>query len=105
MQLVKPVLAAGAIGDPAKISDLETLFGNAATAILGLAGIVLFIMLVVGGFKYLTSGGDPKGTGEAKSTLTYAIGGIVLIALSFLILQLIKTITGANVTQFKVVGP
>ncbi len=90
------------IRDAATIGELEILFGNAVTAVLGLAGIVLFIMLVMGGFKYLTSGGDPKGVAEAKSALTYAIGGIVLIALSFLILQLIKTITGADVTQFRI---
>ena len=81
---------------------LECVFGRVIGAILGLAGIVLFIMLVVGGFQYMTAGGDPKAVEQAKNTLTYAIGGIILMALSFLILVLIKTFTGVDVTQFKI---
>ena len=81
---------------------LECVFGNVVNVVLALAGIVLFIMLIAGGFKYITAGGDPKGVEGAKKTLTYAIGGVVLIALSFLILQFIKQFTGANVTDFKI---
>jgi hypothetical protein len=57
-------------------------------------------MLILGGFKYLTSGGNPENAASAQKTITYAILGIVLIALSYLILLIIQTITGANVTQF-----
>jgi len=85
------------------LKGLETLFGNVVEVALGFAGIILFIMLIVGGFKYITAGGDPKGIEGAKKTLTYAIGGMVLIALSFLILRFIESFTGAQVTQFKIV--
>lgn len=89
--------------EPAKISDLQNVFQSLVSALIALAGITLFIMLVVGGVKYITSGGDPKATEGAKNTITYAIGGLVLILLSYLILVLIKTITGVDVTQFKIV--
>lgn len=89
---------------PAQISDLKDLFSNAVGAILALAGIALFIMLVIGGVKYITSGGDQKAAEGAKNTITYAIGGVVLILLSYLILVIIGRITGAtNITQFNVV--
>ena len=87
---------------PAQIKDLETVFGNVVRAALGFAGIVLFVLLLVGGFKYITSGGDPKATEGAQKTITYAILGLILILASYLILVLIKTITGVDVTQFKV---
>ena len=87
--------------EPAKFSDLETVFQSLVSAILGFAGITLFILLVVGGFKYITSGGDPKAVEGAKHTLTYAIMGLVVLLLSYLVLVLIKTITGAPVTDFK----
>jgi uncharacterized membrane protein SpoIIM required for sporulation len=90
--------------EPAKLSDLEGLFKNAVSAVIALAGIVLFIMLVMGGVKYITSGGDPKATEGAKHTITYAIGGLVLILLSYLILVILGKITGANITQFKIGG-
>lgn len=45
---------------PAQISDLQDIFKNVVSAALAFAGIALFVMLTVGGFQYLTSGGDPK---------------------------------------------
>jgi hypothetical protein len=89
----------------AKISDLGTVFSNVVRLALGLAGIVLFLLLIVGGFKYITSGGDPKAVEVAKKTLTYAIGGLIVILLSYLILVLITTITGVDVTKFNIVLP
>lgn len=91
--------------EPAAIEQLGDVFGNLVSAILGFAGITLFILLIVGGFKYITSGGDPKAVEGAKKTLTYAIGGLITLLLSYLILVLIKEITGVNVTEFNVVLP
>ena len=90
------------MGDVATIADLGTIFGNVVKDLLGLAGIVLFIMLLMGGFKYITSGGDPKAVEQAQKTLTYAIGGLIIILLAFLILVLIRTVTGVDVTSFSV---
>lgn len=91
--------------DPAQLSDLDFIFENVVSALLALGGIVLFLMLLSGGFKYLTSGGDPKATEGAKNTLTYAIGGLVLLAGSYLILRIISDFTGADVTNFSITKP
>lgn len=87
----------------ATIADLEDIFQNVISYALGLVGIALFIFLIIGGFKYITAGGDPKAAEGAKKTITYAIGGLLLILASYLILVLIHTITGVDVTQFKIV--
>jgi hypothetical protein len=94
------------LGDGAvTLKSLECVFENAIKAILSFAAIILFVVSLVAGFKYLTSGGDPKAVQSAKMTLTYAIGGMVLIALSFLILHFISVFTGAPVTEFTVAVP
>ena len=93
------------LGGIATISNLSCLFKNVVTYALGFAGIVLFILLLMGGFKYITSGGDPKAVESAQKTLTYAIGGLVLILVSYLILVLITKITGVDVTTFTIVQP
>ena len=90
---------------PAELSQLEDVFESVVTSLLALGGIVLFLMLLSGGFKYLTSGGDPKAVEGAKNTLTYAIGGLVLLAFSYLILVIIGTFTGADVTNFVIFKP
>jgi hypothetical protein len=91
--------------EPAKISDLQGVFERIVGAALGFAGIVLFLLLILGGFKYITSGGDPKAVDSAKKTLTYAIGGLIVILLSYLVLVLISKVTGVDVTKFNVVLP
>lgn len=91
--------------DPAQLSDLDFIFENVVSTLLALGGIVLFLMLLSGGFKYLTSGGDPKATEGAKNTLTYAIGGLVLLAGSYLILRIISDFTGADVINFSITNP
>lgn len=90
---------------PAQLSQLEDVFGSVVTSLLALGGIVLFLMLLSGGFKYLTSGGDPKATEGAQKTLTYAIGGMVLLAGSYMILRIISDFTGADVTNFVITRP
>jgi hypothetical protein len=86
----------------AKISNLGDIFSKVVGYALGLAAIVLFILLLIGGFKFITSGGDPKAVDSAKKTLTSAVAGLLIILVSYLILVLIKTITGADVTNFKI---
>jgi len=84
----------------AELSCLPDYFGNVLQAIIPLIGLIAFIMILAGGFKILTSGGDAKGMAAGKQTLTLAVGGIILAILSWLILLLIENITGSPVTQF-----
>lgn len=87
---------------PPQLGALENMFANAVSSIIALAGIALFVLLVSGGLKLMNAGADSRAAEGAKSTITYAIGGLVLILVAYLILVIIKTITGANITQFKV---
>ena len=91
--------------DVATISNLGELFERVVSYFLGFAGIVFFILLIVAGFKFITSSGDPKALEGAKKTLTSAIAGLIVILISYLILVLIKTITGVDVTNFNIVLP
>ena len=86
----------------ATIKGFEWIFNNTITVILGLAGIILFIMLLIGGFTLLTSGDNVEKAAAARKTITYAVGGIVVAALAYLILVLIYQFTGANVTVFRI---
>lgn len=53
------------------------------------AGIIAVIMLIVSGFKYVTSQGDSNQIASAKRSLIYAILGLVVVALSQVIVQFI----------------
>ncbi len=84
------------ITDVATFQGFECLIGNilgAATTIIGLAS---FVMIIVGAFLYLTSGGNTKGTEAAKQTITYAIIGILVSLMAYFILYFVSSFTGVG---------
>jgi len=94
-----------AVADVATIPSLEGLFRNVLGASLSLLGIIMFVMILVGGFKFLTAGDDPKATEAAQATITNGIIGLVLAIVAFFILLAIQSFTGVNLLNFSVGFP
>lgn len=88
--------------EPATIKCLEAVFANLVSALILLAPVALFIMLIIGGFTYLTSAGDAKKAEKARSTMTWAIVGLVLMISSYIFLRIIEWFTGAPVLDFTI---
>ena len=79
------------------VATLECIFPLIGTLLywaLSAAGTVALFMIIVSGYQFLFSGGDAKSVEGARKTLTFAIIGLVVIFLSFLIIDLIASITG-----------
>lgn len=51
--------------------------------------VVAVIMIIVGGFRYITSGGDSNGVQAAKNTILYAIVGLVIVLFAQVIVQFV----------------
>ncbi|MBU3935484.1 pilin, partial [Patescibacteria group bacterium] len=62
-----------------------------------LAGLVLFMMLVMGGFSYLTSAGDPDKMKAAQGKITHALVGFLIIFLAYWLAQLLEIIFGIQI--------
>ncbi|MBI2196142.1 hypothetical protein HYU45_00875 [Candidatus Daviesbacteria bacterium] len=88
--------------DPAGLSELENLFGNVISVMVALGFIAMLVLLIMAGFKYLTSGGEPKALQAAHHTLAWAILGVLLMIVAWILLQLIQAFTGINVTVFDI---
>lgn len=84
----------------AGVGQLQELVQRIINLSVGLAFIILTVMLVVAGIRYLTSGGDPKGLSAASNALTWALLGMLFLVIAWLILLLIKAFTGVDVTIF-----
>lgn len=89
-------------GSPATLQVIECILTNVFNIIIPFAGLAAFVVLIVGGFQYLTSAGDPKKVQQAQGTITGAIIGIVVTLAIWFIFQLIKVITGVDVLQFAI---
>jgi len=52
-------------------------------------GIVAVIMIIFGGFRYITSGGDSGNVSSAKNTIVFAVVGLVIVALAQIIVRFV----------------
>lgn len=69
-----------------KVNNLVTQIINIFSVVVG---IVAVIMIIIGGFRYITSGGDSGNVTGAKNTILYAIIGLVIVALAQFIVKFI----------------
>jgi len=60
-------------------------------ALLGIAGIVAVLFMIIGGFQYIVSRGNEEQAEAGKRTVSYAVLGVVIIVLSYVIVNVIST--------------
>jgi len=65
--------------------DLENSAVSLITTLLGLLGLVALVMVLIGGFKWMTSGGNEEKVGEAKKLLGAGVIGLVIILAAYAI--------------------
>jgi hypothetical protein len=94
-------LASGSGGCQANGTNTTQQIGDIARLIINIlsiiVGVVAVIMIIVGGFKYITSGGDSGKVGSAKNTIIYAIIGLILVALAQIIVNVVLS-QASNIT-------
>ena len=78
-------------------SSVGTVLGELLPYILGLAGIILFLYLIWGGFELLTSGGNPETMARGKGKIGHAVVGFILVFASYWIAQIIQHILGIEI--------
>ena len=80
-----------------KIENIGTLISGAIGVALLVAAILVFVMLIWGGFTWISSGGDKAKTEEAKTRITNALIGLAVIAGAWAIMKLIEFFFGITV--------
>lgn len=69
-----------------QVNKLLTQIVNIISVIVG---VVAVVMIIIGGFRYITSGGDSGNVTGAKNTILYAIIGLVIVALAQFIVRFV----------------
>jgi hypothetical protein len=86
------------VDDPgAECSDeIETGTGTINTGIRNvinifsaIIGIIAVVMIIYGGLKYISSGGDSGNVTAAKNTIIYAVIGLIIVAMAQFIVQFV----------------
>lgn len=78
-----------------KIASAEELIIATISWLLFILGILAVVAIVYSGLMYITAGSDPTRAEAAKKNLVWAIIGVVIAALSYLLVELVaKIISG-----------
>lgn len=64
---------------------------------LVVAALIFFIMLVIGGIRWIISGGDKGQTEAARGQITAALVGLVIVFAAWAIAQLVGNLFGVNI--------
>lgn len=85
---IAPSGSRAALPDPLRNSGgIQGLINNIFNIAYGVAGLVAVAYLIVGGYQYVTSQGNPDATATAKGTIVNAITGLIIILASYLIIR------------------
>jgi prepilin signal peptidase PulO-like enzyme (type II secretory pathway) len=98
-------LAQSAVSRGLHLPGLPNLFGNGLASdqtlpeliiniielLLLFAGSIAVLFIIIGGFQYITSGGNEETAEKGRKTLVNAVIGMVVIILSYTIITVIQT--------------
>ena len=66
-------------------TDIRTTVAKIINAALGLLGIIAVVIILIGGFKWMTAGGNEEKVGEAKKLIGAGVIGLVIIITAYAI--------------------
>jgi cbb3-type cytochrome oxidase subunit 3 len=92
---------AGQFSDATNLT-VEDIVGGFLRLILVVAGLVFFFILVIGGIKWIMSGGDKAHTEGARNQITAALVGLVIVFSAWAIVELIRVFFGVNLFELKI---
>jgi uncharacterized membrane protein HdeD (DUF308 family) len=81
---------------------IENLISALIIIILVIAALVFLFMLILGGIRYITSGGDKGQTESARSQITAALIGLVIVFAAWAIINLISAFFGIDILSLNI---
>lgn len=87
--------------------NIGDIVGGGLKLIMVIAALVFFFILVIGGIKWIMSGGDKAQTEAARNQITAALVGLVIVFSAWAIASLIGTFFGIEIFSLdipKIVG-
>lgn len=81
--------SARGVDQAASLFGTTGIFTTISNVMLFLVGAVSVIMVVIGGLRYVISGGNSASVGAAKNTILYAIVGLVIALLAYAIVNFV----------------
>lgn len=82
-------------------ASLGSILGFVITIMFIIAVLIALAFLILGGIKWITSGGDKGGVENARNQIIAAVVGLIIVFLSFFILNLVLGAFGLSLFDLK----
>ncbi len=63
------------------------------------SGLAFLIYLILGGFSWITSGGDPEKVKAAQNNITNAIVGLIVVVIAYAVVSIIGSVVGFSILK------
>jgi hypothetical protein len=87
--IIDGVNAAHGSGQPTELFGTDGILTTVTNILLFVVGALSVIMIIVGGLRYVVSGGNSSAVTAAKNTILYAIVGLVISFLAYAIINFV----------------
>jgi len=77
-------------------TDPRIIITNAITIVFVVAVLAVLVFLIIGAFKWITSGGDKEAIKGARSSIVAALVGLAVLALAFVIARVVGAVLGID---------
>lgn len=83
---------------------LQVFLRNFINLALGLGGVYFFMTVIIGGYQYITAGGDKESVQKATSRIRNGVIGVAILLSVFMIVWFVETIFGIPILQVNIPG-
>lgn len=80
-----------------KFNTLADIVNEIMKYIFPFAGLILFFMLIAGGFRLLTAAGNEEKIKKGQQQLTNAVIGFIIVFIAFWLIKLIEFVFGVSI--------
>ncbi len=90
---------------PKGFGSISSFISNALVLVFAIAAFIVLIMLIIGAFEWITSGGDKENVAKARNRIINALIGLVILAIAFAMTRLLAAFTGLDLGNLVVPSP
>lgn len=80
-------ISPGEVGVP--VVDSNAALAGVLGLVYFLAGLIAVFVIIIAGYMYVTSGGNPSSVTKAKNAILFAVIGLIVVLLAFVITQFV----------------
>lgn len=84
---------------------MSDFIAKALVLVFTVGAFLVLIMLIIGAYEWIASGGDKENVAKARNRIINALIGLIVLAVAFALVRLLGQFTGLTLTNLSIPGP